>query len=877
MSQSERQEASVMSKRVGVLTLPQNTNIGGNLQAYALTETLKRLGHEPIFIKRRRDYDGEASAPQVDDEQEPLFSQASGISKRYPNNDFVSRHISPMTRAFQSTSQLQRNIYRYELDAIVVGSDQVWRPEYTRSALLDYFFGFLLEADTRTKRISYAASFGVDDWEFSPEQTKAAARLIKKFDAVSVREDRGVAMCEEYLEVGATHVLDPTLLLEAQHYVQTFSLDKRVAGKAKNVTAYILDRSDEKIQMLNEVATALSLDAYFADGQPAKTESTGEDAVYVSDKSVESWLAAFYNAAFIVTDSFHGVAFSILFNKPFIALGNPNRGMARFSSILSMFGLIDRLIVSVGDAKLEELLKPVDWEFVNSRLSKLRENSAGFLENALQSAPSETASFKTMLAEARGPADVAQKDSNELDIPLDFDTNKSSWTISRDAETVALRVKPGFAAVGNMVWCKFPEPLKPHARYRLTVRWSIKSNGNELKPCIRNSVSGRNHVIASIPLDESMTTLHDKVLEFVVPDNGFDQFALGGSSFPGTDRGANIAHIRILQLSAPRRPPSYAETALDLAQRDSERYARASSDGDPAGRGRARLMFSAHAIEKGLSHVHFREAFGRKALEKLARETDGWLKTEQDPEDPFFKAAISSLHVYFERHTKLGVDVSHFWRLFSPRVQALILAADDSYGGVVPASAARELIPHIETDRPFTDVVYSRRSIREFNNRPVLDTDIYQAVQIASQAPSVCNRQGPRLHQFKDQKQIHDLINLQGGFHGYKKPPCVLLVTCDLTAFTMAKERNQGYVDGGLFMMALLLGLENAGLGACPLNATMDAETEAEMRKVTGIKDSEIFVSFVAVGHYDPDVPVPRSARYPWQELIYVHDAQDSR
>ncbi|MDR6954871.1 hypothetical protein J2X65_004247 [Ancylobacter sp. 3268] len=368
--------------KVGVLTLPPRTNFGGALQAHAVMEVLRRLGHAPVLINRQHpapDTDPDA-AGSAQDAEIPLLTTSFAAGKKAPTFLFTEKYTSPITRPFYSPAQLSRNVGRYDFDAIVVGSDQVWRPQYARNILSDFFCGFLPEDDSRTKRISYAASFGAPDWEFDAEQTRMAAHLIKKFDAVSVREDGAVELCRNHLGVDAQHVLDPTLLLPADHYAK-LCLPKQLSSNSGQVTAYILDTSSDKTRVINAVSRKLSVKAYSTDGLRYTAKAPANDAK--ADMTVEGWLAAFHKAAFVVTDSFHGCVFSILFNKPFIAYGNPARGMARFTSLLKMFGLEDRLVVKSSEIDLDQMLQPIDWNAVNGRLEKLRGQSLGFLIAAL--------------------------------------------------------------------------------------------------------------------------------------------------------------------------------------------------------------------------------------------------------------------------------------------------------------------------------------------------------------------------------------------------------------------------------------------------------------------------------------------------------------
>ena len=207
-----------------------------------------------------------------------------------------------------------------DIDAFVVGSDQVWRPKYAPN-LGDVFLGFVKTSGVR--RISYAASFGVDHWEFSPKQTKFCSALAKRFNAVSVREESGVKICKENLGVDATWVLDPTLLLDKEDYAE---ICKDVPVETKQIlAAYVLNIDDSILGLCKSIAKekGLELKVFSADTK-AKI-------------SVPEWLAMFRDASYVVTDSFHGTAFSIIFGKEFKCLYNESRGSARFESLLNLY------------------------------------------------------------------------------------------------------------------------------------------------------------------------------------------------------------------------------------------------------------------------------------------------------------------------------------------------------------------------------------------------------------------------------------------------------------------------------------------------------------------------------------------------------------
>ena len=131
-----------------------------------------------------------------------------------------------------------------DFDAIIVGSDQVWRTCYNpqiENAFLDF-----AKEWKHVRRIAYAPSFGIDEWEYSEEQTQKCRQLVQKFDAVSVREVSGVKLCREYLGVEAKHVLDPTMLLDKEDYLYLISRAE-VVRHSNTLLQYVLDKNEDRV------------------------------------------------------------------------------------------------------------------------------------------------------------------------------------------------------------------------------------------------------------------------------------------------------------------------------------------------------------------------------------------------------------------------------------------------------------------------------------------------------------------------------------------------------------------------------------------------------------------------------------------------------
>ncbi len=377
--------------KIAILTLRLHSNYGGNLQAFALMCVLRDLGHEPWLMKRGRKVFPAWRVPMALAKRaikkfvlrhegvilrQGLFDKRDQELIEQHARSFIAAHIHPQTSEVSNSLQLAEQIAAHDFDAVVVGSDQVWRPRYA-GKITDNFCGFLPETDSRTRRVAYAASFGTDDWAFTPEQTVACAALAQRFDAISVREDSGVDLCREHLGVAAEHVLDPTLLLKPVRYLRLLPEERK---RNRGVMAYVLDEDVEKEQWIVACAGKLRLPVFHV---AARTENLQAPLSERVAPPVEDWLRGFRDADFVVTDSFHGTAFSILFNKPFIVIGNRRRGIARFTSLLKVFGLEDRLVTSPEEFDESLISTSINWARVNAVLDSERKKALGFLRGAL--------------------------------------------------------------------------------------------------------------------------------------------------------------------------------------------------------------------------------------------------------------------------------------------------------------------------------------------------------------------------------------------------------------------------------------------------------------------------------------------------------------
>lgn len=378
--------------KIAILTQPLHSNYGGILQAYALQTVLRHEGHDVITLDRRKGYPSLKVLlfrigsffkciirKYVKGESEYILCnpfKRGEYSVRptpvYDNSllaDFISKNIR-LSPPLYSTYDLKKYMHHNQIDCVVVGSDQVWRESYS-PWITNYFLDFLGNKNKCSiKRYAYAASFGVADNAISKGKIKKCLRLLKLFDAVSVREDSAITYLNKVFDYNkACVVLDPTLLLPVEVY---HGFIQQTDRHATGVVSYILDDSIEKESIVLDVTEKIGK-------QLTKLTTSPTDTLELA--SISKWLSSFFYADFVVTDSFHGCVFSILFRKNFIAIGNKIRGLDRFHTLLGHFNLSDRLVLSKEEYTKNEdrLMEGIDYEKIAKVYSQLRSKSLDFI------------------------------------------------------------------------------------------------------------------------------------------------------------------------------------------------------------------------------------------------------------------------------------------------------------------------------------------------------------------------------------------------------------------------------------------------------------------------------------------------------------------
>jgi exopolysaccharide biosynthesis predicted pyruvyltransferase EpsI len=380
-----------MKRKVAILTqAPLGTNYGNSAQAYALQTVLRKASFEPMVLDRVK-YDiykiTHWSLSQIKNEILNFIDKKHRMTPRVFNAIFkghflfVEQYIN-LSERLHTDEELRKHFQNNTYDAIIVGSDQTWRPPYSPN-IYNYFLDFL-EDNTEITKLAYATSFGTSDWEFSEEETKRCARLIQQFDAVSVREESAVEMTTKYLNKDSVWVLDPTLLLVKSDYQKL--IDARRQPKRSGIYSYILDETQEISEFIENAQHILGLDHFTNQPKVRNKEKATNNLADYKYPTLEGWLQGFEEADFVITNSFHGTVFSIIFNKPFLSIVNKERGASRFYSLLGKLGLESRIIetANLSRNQIEEFVKQkIDFTVANLKLEEMKKESLAFLLNAL--------------------------------------------------------------------------------------------------------------------------------------------------------------------------------------------------------------------------------------------------------------------------------------------------------------------------------------------------------------------------------------------------------------------------------------------------------------------------------------------------------------
>ena len=365
------------NKKVGIITVHRNVNYGANLQAFASCKFINNAGYNAeiidyyppeidkdnyLFSWLKLSYDHGKSKSVLHNLKliTALALSAPEKNKRLKSFYSFRKNHCRLSPEYTSFEEIQNGNYT----DVVCGSDQVWNPDIT-DGIRSLYFG---DVNGATNKISYAASLGRESYNESDE--KKAAELIRKMDYVSVREEKSIDYIKNISGKDVVGVCDPVFLLEKEEY-------EKIAKPLKVKKPYLLVYSVIYNQSMLESAKKYAEQKGLTLVEICPNKKRSENHIQFTEKSPEEFLGAIKDAEIVVTNSFHGTAFSLIFQKEFYVFDNKARG-SRITNILNKAGLEGRIV----EDEIEEAL-PIDYEIVNEKLNDYIEPSKQFLLSAL--------------------------------------------------------------------------------------------------------------------------------------------------------------------------------------------------------------------------------------------------------------------------------------------------------------------------------------------------------------------------------------------------------------------------------------------------------------------------------------------------------------
>lgn len=272
-----------------------------------------------------------------------------------------------------------------------------------------------------------------------------------------------------------------------------------------------------------------------------------------------------------------------------------------------------------------------------------------------------------------------------------------------------------------------------------------------------------------------------------------------------------------------------------------------------------------HIIEKGLAMPERRLGFGSAIIHSLARLLQQYVSAGYDLDDVRFQAGLQVLRDYIDLHKSENYALP-----FSTKDFELLI---EEYGRKEEIKSTltfkkEDLLRSGKSN--FEDLMHSRYSIRDFDEKPVDPDLIGKAVHLAMRSPSSCNRQSIHTYVVLSRERTREIMGLQNGNRGFgHRADKVLVVTSDLCSFGGPLEANLPYTDAGIFTMGLLCSLHYYGIGACTLNWCVSPKRDEELRRLIGVPDNETIVLLICLGNVPDLVNVPRSCRKKRDEVLH--------
>ena len=360
--------------KIGLLTFHAAHNYGAVLQAYATQEKIKEMGFDIEVIDYSPSY-------LIKQKLFPLTSNASLLvnvkilfegfvtfpwkfKRKHNFQKFIKQQLHLSNTSYKNHPFSENMDY----DLFVMGSDQIWNCKLTKGFDAVYLGNFKIKPTA--KKISYAAS--MSHYGLTHQEEREFSKMLSNFDDISVREEELHQYLKKKYNKESTVVLDPTFLIDAKKWS---SMAVKPKTAKKYVLVYSIDLRNDALRMANGLAREI--------GAEVIELSMSVDKNVLKNKyqtaSPEEYVGLFEQAEFVITSSFHGTAFSVIFNKPFFSIAHGSDKDSRQKTIMNNLGVIDRFV----SKNATPSFKTLDYTVPNQKLKELREKSVQFLKDNL--------------------------------------------------------------------------------------------------------------------------------------------------------------------------------------------------------------------------------------------------------------------------------------------------------------------------------------------------------------------------------------------------------------------------------------------------------------------------------------------------------------
>ena len=316
-------------KKIGIIGMKHSQNIGNNLLKYAIYIKLSEFGFEPFII---------------------------GKKQKNSNISFILNAVR-VRLINKSFNEIKENDY----DILVVNSDLTWtkQEDFYNIAFLNF------SKDWNITKFVYGASLGDKNWKFTKEEDKIIKPLIKNFNGISVRENCSIKLIESHLGFKPELVLDPTFLIDKKYYLNLIKNFKVVNTIEKSfIFIYTLTHSKEFKMLIKNIVEKYNYKIYLIDTKVIN--------------QIQKFIYGIYKSKAVITDSYHGTVFSIIFNKPFISFVDKKRGYERFNNLKEIFNINNRIYFQNSSPNINLLEIPLKINKKN--LKTLKKKSIHFLK-----------------------------------------------------------------------------------------------------------------------------------------------------------------------------------------------------------------------------------------------------------------------------------------------------------------------------------------------------------------------------------------------------------------------------------------------------------------------------------------------------------------